>query len=233
MLEYRNRQLTQSLKEAKQNGEQSHKKLQKQLEDNRREKETLKRQQDQYQQKEAVLEELSAAIQPIMDAISSDKTTVTSHKWQSLVLLISAVACFATSMYLIISRNTIDEYINDTYQLLMQISPSFILVFLGAALLRHDWKIRQLTLKLIDQNNSVDIAMGMLKTALRLSNIGEREKIEEIPDLVKESFAEARRALLYRNRSDASKAADDNSKDADLLQQIRGLALKSSAQTKE
>ena len=136
-------------------------------------------------------------------------------------------------MYLIISRNTIDEYINDTYQLLMQISPSFILVFLGAALLRHDWKIRQLTLRLIDQNNSVDIAMGMLKTALRLSNIGEREKIEEIPDLVKESFAEARRALLYRNRSDASKAADDNSKDADLLQQIRGLALKSSAQTKE
>jgi hypothetical protein len=43
---------------------------------------------------------------------------------------------------------------------LVLFSPSFVLAFAGTALLRHDWKIRQLTQQLITQNNHIDIASG-------------------------------------------------------------------------
>jgi hypothetical protein len=45
---------------------------------------------------------------------------------------------------------------------LVLFSPSFVLAFAGTALLRHDWKIRQLTQQLITQNNHIDIATGIL-----------------------------------------------------------------------
>jgi hypothetical protein len=40
------------------------------------------------------------------------------------------------------------------------------LAFAGTALLRHDWKIRQLTQQLITQNNHIDIATGILTASL-------------------------------------------------------------------
>jgi hypothetical protein len=44
------------------------------------------------------------------------------------------------------------------------------LAFAGTALLRHDWKIRQLTQQLITQNNHIDIATGIL-TASHCLNV--------------------------------------------------------------
>jgi hypothetical protein len=46
-------------------------------------------------------------------------------------------------------------------------SPSFVLAFAGTALLRHDWKIRQLTQQLITQNNHIDIATGILTAYIK------------------------------------------------------------------
>jgi hypothetical protein len=51
-------------------------------------------------------------------------------------------------------------------------SPSLSnLAFAGTALLRHDWKIRQLTQQLITQNNHIDIATGILTASLNLTRI--------------------------------------------------------------
>ena len=185
-------------------------------------------------QKRVALEELTDAIEPIMEAVESDKETVRAYKRQSRYLLMSGLTCFALATVFILGKAILSWQLPlathpiSSAHLLLQIAPGFVFAILGTALLRHDWKVRQLTLSLIDQNNSVDIAMGMLKTALRLSNIGEKKDIEGIPDLVKESFAEARRALLYRNRSEAPAPADDSGKDAaELIKQLKSLLPKS------
>ena len=233
-LELEKRELEAKLEAAEQDGEQSAS-LKQSLEAAEVELDQVRSQLEQNKQKQAIVDELAGAIEPILEAVKSDKDTVEAYKRQSQRLLISGLLCFGLAVAFIFGKAALAWQLPPSTptisvaQLLLQIAPGFVFAILGSALLRHDWKIRQLTLKLIDQNNSVDIAMGMLKTALRLSNIGEREKIEEIPDLVKESFAEARRALLYRNRGDASALDDTSSKDADLLQQIRGLVLKSSS----
>ena len=233
-LELEKQELEAKLEAAEQDGEQSAS-LKQSLEAAEVELDQVRSQLEQNKQKQVILDELAGAIEPILEAVKSDKDTVEAYKRQSRRLLISGLLCFGLAVAFIFGKAALAWQLPPSTptisvaQLLLQIAPGFVFAILGSALLRHDWKIRQLTLKLIDQNNSVDIAMGMLKTALRLSNIGEREKIEEIPDLVKESFAEARRALLYRNRGDASALDDTSSKDADLLQQIRGLVLKSSS----
>ena len=233
-LEREKQELEAKLKAAEQDGEQSAS-LKQSLEAAEVELDQVRSQLEQNKQKQAIVDELAGAIEPILEAVKSDKDTVEAYKRQSQRLLVSGLLCFGLAVAFIFGKAALAWQLPPSTptisvaQLLLQIAPGFVFAILGSALLRHDWKIRQLTLKLIDQNNSVDIAMGMLKTALRLSNIGEREKIEEIPDLVKESFAEARRALLYRNRGDASALDDTSSKDADLLQQIRGLVLKSSS----
>ena len=233
-LELEKQELEAKLEAAEQDGEQSAS-LKQSLEAAEVELDQVRSQLEQNKQKQVILDELAGAIEPILEAVKSDKDTVEAYKRQSRRLLVSGLLCFGLAVAFIFGKAVLLWQLPpatptiSVAQLLLQIAPGFVFAILGSALLRHDWKIRQLTLKLIDQNNSVDIAMGMLKTALRLSNIGEREKIEEIPDLVKESFAEARRALLYRNRGDASVLDDRSSKDADLLQQIRGLVLKSSS----
>ena len=223
-LEQQRNQLAQRLKAAEQDNKQAVEGLQDQLEANKRERERLQKLQDQYQKKEAVLEELATAIEPMMDAISSDKATVKSYKWQSKFLLSSAIACFTAAVGLIFWRVfLIDIEASSSYQLLMQIGPGFVLAFLGAALLRHDWKIRQLTLGLIDQNNAVDIAMGTLTAALKLSNIGKTEFEEGIPELLQESFREVRRALLYRNRGKGLAGDNESSQGNDLDKIVRTL----------
>ncbi len=232
-LERDKRELEAKLKAAEQDGAQSDT-LKQSLEAAEAELNQVRSQIEQNQQKQKVLEELAGAIEPIMEAVESDKETVKAYKRQSRYLLISGLTCFALATVFILGKAILSWQLPlatqpmSSAQLLLQIAPGFVFAILGSALLRHDWKIRQLTLSLIDQNNSVDIAMGMLKTALRLSNIGEREKIEEIPDLVKESFAEVRRALLYRNRSDAPAPVDDSNKDvAELIKQLKSLQPKS------
>ena len=230
-LEQEKRELEAKLKASEQDGAQSDL-LKQSLEDTEVELKQMRNQLEQNQQKQEVLDELAGAIEPIMEAVESDKETVKAYKRQSRHLLISGLTCFALATLFIIWKAACPALPWQALcaaqnvsvaQLLLQIAPGFVFAILGTALLRHDWKIRQLTLKLIDQNNSVDIAMGMLKTALRLSNIGERENIKETPDLVKESFAEVRRALLYRNRSDAPKSTDDSGKDAGPLKRTENV----------
>ena len=229
-LEREKRELEAKLKAAEQGSAQSAS-LEKSLKDAENELNQVRSQLEQNRQKQKVLDELAGAIEPILEAVKSDKDTVEDYKRQSQRLLKWGLICFGFATGFIIWKGVCfalplpwqalcaTQNVSGA-ELLLQIAPGFVLAILGSALLRHDWKIRQLTLKLIDQNNSVDIAMGMLKTALRLSNIGEKKDIEGIPDLVKESFAEARRALLYRNRSDAPAPAEDSGKDAGSLKRI-------------
>ena len=234
ILEQEKRELESKLKAVEQDGAQSDL-LKQSLEDTESELSQVRNQLEQNQQKQEALDELAGAIEPIMEAVKSDKETVEDYKLQSQRLLKWGLICFGFATGFIIWKGVCPalpwqalcaaENVSGA-ELLLQIAPGFVFAILGSALLRHDWKIRQLTLELIDQNNSVDIAMGMLKTALRLSNIGEKKDIEGIPDLVKESFAEARRALLYRNRSDAPASADDSGKDAGSLKRIENMLVK-------
>ena len=227
-LEREKRELEAKLKAAEQGSAQSES-FKQGLEAAENELSQVRSQLEQNQQKQEALDELAGAIEPIMEAVESDKETVKAYKRQSRQLLISGLTCFALTTVFILGKTIfswqlpLTMYPISSAQLLLQIAPGFVFAILGTALLRHDWKIRQLTLKLIDQNNSVDIAMGMLTTALRLSNIGEKKDIEGIPDLVKDSFAEVRRALLYRNRSDATASADDGGKDAGSLRRIEDM----------
>ena len=233
ILEQEKRELESKLKAAEQDGAQSDM-LKQSLEAAKVDLDQARNQLEQNKQKRAVLDELTGAIKPLLDAVKSDKNTVRVYKLQSWCLLLLGIICFVIAT-VFISYKAIQSWqlplptqAISVAQLLLQIAPGFVFAILGTALLRHDWKIRQLTLKLIDQNNSVDIAMGMLTTALRLSNIGEKKDIEGIPDLVKESFVEVRRALLYRNRSDAPAPADDSGKDAaELIKQLKSLIPKS------
>ena len=232
-LELEKRELEAKLKAAKQDSAQS-KAIKQSLQATEVEIDQARSQLEQNQQKQEVLDELAGAIKPLLDAVKSDKDTVKVYKLQSWCLLLLGSICFVIATGFVSYKAILSWQLPLTTQaisvaqLLLQIAPGFVFAILGTALLRHDWKIRQLTLSLIDQNNSVDIAMGMLKTALRLSNIGEKKDIEGIPDLVKESFVEVRRALLYRNRSDAPKPADDSGKDAaELIKQLKSLIPKS------
>ena len=230
-LEREKRELEAKLKEAEQDGAQSDM-LKQSLEAAKVDLDQARNQLEQNKQKRAVLDELTDAIEPILEAVKSDKETVEDYKLQSQRLLKWGLICFGLATGFIIWKGVClalpwqalcaAQNVSGA-ELLLQIAPGFVFAILGSALLRHDWKIRQLTLSLIDQNNSVDIAMGMLKTALRLSNIGEKKDIEGIPDLVKESFAEVRRALLYRNRSDAPPSDDDGGKDAGSLKRIEDM----------
>ena len=231
ILEQEKRELEAKLKEAEQDGAQSDM-LKQSLEAAKVDLDQARNQLEQNKQKRAVLDELTDAIEPILEAVKSDKETVEDYKLQSQRLLKWGLISFGFATGFIIWKGAClvmpwqalcaAQGVSGA-ELLLQIAPGFVFAILGTALLRHDWKIRQLTLKLIDQNNSVDIAMGMLKTALRLSNIGEKKDIEGIPDLVKESFAEVRRALLYRNRSDAPPSDDDGGKDAGSLKRIEDM----------
>ena len=231
ILEQEKRELEAKLKAAEQGGAQSAS-LEKSLKDAEAELNQVRSQLQQNQQKQEALDELAGAIEPLLDAVKSDKETVADYKRQSQRLLKWGLICFGLATGFIIWKAFCPALPWKAFcstqnasgvALLLQIAPGFVFAILGTALLRHDWKIRQLTLSLIDQNNSVDIAMGMLKTALRLSNIGEKKDIEGIPDLVKESFAEVRRALLYRNRSDAPPSDDDGGKDAGSLKRIEDM----------
>ncbi len=155
----------------------------------------------QVTSKQQLLEEMKGAIQPIIAGINADKVIIERYKKQSTWLMSGGITCFVFVIIYLVLRLGVGDIGNAerSFNVLQILSPGLILALIGTGLLRHDWKVRQLILKLIEQNNQIDIAMGLLQTSLNLSNIGSVEKIDGIPDLVKETFKEARTALLFKD----------------------------------
>jgi hypothetical protein len=84
-------------------------------------------------------------------------------------------------------------------------SPSVLLSLIAISLLRHDWKLRRLSSQLIEKNNAIDTAMGILRGSLALSRIGTDNE-----DLLKESFKQVRIALLFHQQQNISDSAGGN-----------------------
>ncbi len=172
----------------------------------------------QGQERQSRLDEMKAGIQAILNAIESDKEIINCYKIQSFLLLGLGLSCCAiATIYLVyLWFHILPNIAENGY---LHFVPAAILVLIGTGLLRHDWKIRQLILKLIEQNNQTDIAMGILEASLGLSNIGtEAEKSEDgLPTLVKETFAEVRQALL---RGEVNNDTIGTQTDPNQLQQI-------------
>ncbi|VVM25787.1 hypothetical protein BSPWISOXPB_7823 [uncultured Gammaproteobacteria bacterium] len=107
---------------------------------------------------------------------------------------------------------------------LVLFSPSFVLAFAGTALLRHDWKIRQLTQQLITQNNHIDIATGILTASLNLTRIDNIEK-EEL-SLLRDSFTSVRQALLFKENTSSNNTNNQESldKEGELSASIKTLS---------
>ena len=98
------------------------------------------------------------------------------------------------------------------------------MAFAGTALLRHDWKIRQLTHQLITQNNHIDIATGILTASLNLTRIDNIEK-EEL-SLLRDSFTSVRQALLFKENTSSNNTNNQESldKEGELSASIKTLS---------
>jgi hypothetical protein len=160
--------------------------------------------------------ELSTAIEKISSAGDNSSNTLKTYQFQSKLLMFSAMFAFlvgvivAAWVYYTKIYTSIDISLTTHISLF---SPSFLLSILGAALLRHDWKIRQLAQQLITQKNRIDIATGILESSLNLTRIDNIEK-EELK-ILKDSFNDMRHALLfgtYDNLSTNSNAQETDAK---------------------
>ncbi|VVH54823.1 hypothetical protein BSPCLSOX_1870, partial [uncultured Gammaproteobacteria bacterium] len=104
--------------------------------------------------------ELEDAIEKISNSNKDGSDTLKTYKKNSTFLMWSGIGLFALAMliagYIYYSKIFSVDISNLSSFHLVLFSPSFVLAFAGTALLRHDWKIRQLTQQLITQNNHID-----------------------------------------------------------------------------
>ncbi|SFV87532.1 hypothetical protein MNB_SUP05-SYMBIONT-5-739 [hydrothermal vent metagenome] len=141
-------------------------------------------------QEESQDNELEEAIKQISKANQDGSETLDTYKKQSKGLMFFGILCYSMAIIISITIFSTTEKFE-----LYSFAPSFLLSFLGTALLRHDWKIRQLAQQLIDQNNRVSIATGILTASLNLTRIDDIEKPKL--KILKDSFNEMRQALLF------------------------------------
>ena len=182
-----------------------------------------KTQRDESQDKE-----LEDAIEKISNSNKDGSDTLKTYKKNSTFLMWSGIGLFALAMliagYIYYSKIFSVDISNLSSFHLVLFSPSFVLAFAGTALLRHDWKIRQLTQQLITQNNHIDIATGILTASLNLTRIDNIEK-EEL-SLLRDSFTSVRQALLFKENTSSNNTNNQESlgKEGELSASIKTLS---------
>ena len=182
-----------------------------------------KTQHDESQDKE-----LENAISKISNSNKDGSNTLKTYKKNSTFLMWSGIGLFALAMliavYIYYSKIFSVDISNLSSFHLVLFSPSFVLAFAGTALLRHDWKIRQLTQQLITQNNHIDIATGILTASLNLTRIDNIEK-EEL-SLLRDSFTSVRQALLFKENTSSNNTNNQESldKEGELSASIKTLS---------
>ena len=185
--------------------------------------EETKTQRDESQDKE-----LENAISKISNSNKDGSNTLKTYKKNSTFLMWSGIGLFALAMliagYIYYSKIFSVDISNLSSFHLVLFSPSFVLAFAGTALLRHDWKIRQLTQQLITQNNHIDIATGILTASLNLTRIDNIEK-EEL-SLLRDSFTSVRQALLFKENTSSNNTNNQESldKEGELSASIKTLS---------
>ncbi|VVH61440.1 Phage pentapeptide repeat family protein (ACLAME 560) [uncultured Gammaproteobacteria bacterium] len=172
--------------------------------------------------------ELEDAIEKISNSNKDGSDTLKTYKKNSTFLMWSGIGLFALAMliagYIYYSKIFSVDISNLSSFHLVLFSPSFVLAFAGTALLRHDWKIRQLTQQLITQNNHIDIATGILTASLNLTRIDNIEK-EEL-SLLRDSFTSVRQALLFKENTSSNNTNNQESldKEGELSASIKTLS---------
>ena len=148
----------------------------------------LKKEQEGKQEKA-----LDTAIKKIEKSTKKTEKMLKHYNIQSWALVIIGLVFYLLA---IVAGYSIwdDMEANEEVKNLYIFAPTFLLGFLGTALLRHDWKIRQLASNLSKQQSATDTATGILKAALDL------QSINDMPDfMLKEAFDDIKRALLTNN----------------------------------
>jgi uncharacterized protein YjbI with pentapeptide repeats len=182
-----------------------------------------KTQRDKSQDKE-----LEDAIEKISNSNKDGFDTLKTYKKNSRFLMWAGIILFGLALVIAGCIYYSKIYLTDISNLssfhLVLFSPSFVLAFAGTALLRHDWKIRQLTQQLITQNNHIDIATGILTASLNLTRIDNIEK-EEL-SLLRDSFTSVRQALLFKENTSSNNTNNQESldKEGELSASIKTLS---------
>ncbi len=136
---------------------------------------------------------LNTAIEKIENSTARTAKMLKHYNLQSWALIIIGLLFYLSAIvagYSIWYGVEANEEVKNLYIF----APTFLLGFLGTALLRHDWKIRQLASNLNKQQSTTDTATGILKAALDL------QSINDMPDfMLKEAFDDMKRALLTNN----------------------------------
>ncbi len=155
--------------------------------------------------------ELGEAIEKISETTRSNDSTLEKYQKQSQYLMHSGVAFFVLAIIVsgCIYYLNIDKILkSESFNHIALFSPGFILALTGAAFLRHDWKIRQLSQHLNAQKNKIAIATGVLKSSLSLTRIDNIEK-EEFR-ILKDSFVDMRQALLFNKEKNSNNSIKDD-----------------------
>ena len=136
---------------------------------------------------------LNTAIKKIENSTAKTAEMLKHYNLQSWALIIIGLLFYLSAIvtgYFIWYDMCPHEEVKNLYIF----APTVLLGFLGTALLRHDWKIRQLASNLSKQQSTTDTATGILKAALSL------QSIKDMPDfMLKEAFDDMKRALLTNN----------------------------------
>ena len=136
---------------------------------------------------------LNTAIKKIENSTAKTAEMLKHYNIQSWALVIIGLVFYllaiVTGYFIWLGMESNEEVKN-----LYIFAPTVLLGFLGTALLRHDWKIRQLASNLSKQQSTTDTATGILKAALSL------QSIKDMPDfMLKEAFDDIKRTLLTNN----------------------------------
>ncbi len=180
------------------------------------------------QRDESQDKELEDAIEKISNSNKDGSDTLKTYKKNSTFLMQFGIILFFSAIliagYIYYSKIFSVDISNLSSFHLVLFSPSFVLAFAGTALLRHDWKIRQLTQQLITQNNHIDIATGILTASLNLTRIDNIEK-EEL-SLLRDSFTSVRQALLFKENTSSNNTNNQESldKEGELSASIKTLS---------
>ena len=169
---------------------------------------------------------LEEAIQKISKANKDGSNMLSAYKANSTLLMWFGIFLFILAIMIAAFVYCTKIYSADINSLssfhLVLFSPSFVLAFIGTALLRHDWKIRQLTQQLITQNSHIDIATGILTASLNLTRIDNIEK-EEL-SILRDSFTSVRQALLFKENNQPVNNQGASDKEGDLSASIKTLS---------
>ncbi|MEM8593866.1 MAG: pentapeptide repeat-containing protein [Pseudomonadota bacterium] len=138
---------------------------------------------------DAAIEELRNSIGKTEGSITTNNDTARNVNVLGLVFLVVAVLHIAVSVFLFHENKYIDMLSYTWADLMMVAWPTVFLISIGVALLRHETKLRQLSVHLSSKIFSLEKSTGLLKAAREL------HALDDVP-IIDKTFADVRKSLL-------------------------------------